>query len=116
MTAPRRVRLDFRFWLVTAAAMAAMAATAALGRWQLDRAAQKEALHSAIVTRMQLPPLEARAFERLLAFAPGGVSEMSLVALSLHVSAVFVSLHHMVRIVLAVVVARSGQRFLARAD
>ncbi len=71
MTAPRRVRLDFRFWLVTAAAMAAMAATAALGRWQLDRAAQKEALHSAIVTRMQLPPLEARAFERLLAFAPG---------------------------------------------
>ncbi len=71
MTAPRRVRLDFRFWLVTAAAMAAMAATAALGRWQLDRAAQKEALHSAIVTRMQLPPLEASAFEQLLALAPG---------------------------------------------
>lgn len=52
----------------------------------------------------------------ILAFAPGGVSEMSLVALSLHVSAVFVSLHHMVRIVLAVVVARAGQRFLARAE
>ena len=46
---------DFRFWLVTAAAMAAMAATAALGRWQLDRAAQRKP-HSAIVTRMQLPP------------------------------------------------------------
>jgi len=50
----------------------------------------------------------------ILAFAPGGVSEMSLVALSLHVSAVFVSLHHMVRIVLAVIVARVGQRVLAR--
>lgn len=48
----------------------------------------------------------------ILAFAPGGVSEMSLVALSLHLSAVFVTIHHLARIVLAVVVARLGQRFL----
>lgn len=46
----------------------------------------------------------------ILAFAPGGVSEMSLVALSLHLSAVFVTLHHLARIVLAVLTARLGQR------
>lgn len=40
-----------------------------------------------------------------LAFAPGGVAEMSLVALSLHVSVVYVTAHHIARIVLAVVVA-----------
>ncbi len=48
----------------------------------------------------------------ILAFAPGGVSEMSLVALSLHLSAVFVTMHHLARIVLAVLVARFGQRWL----
>ncbi|MCB1405863.1 MAG: AbrB family transcriptional regulator [Rhodobacteraceae bacterium] len=48
----------------------------------------------------------------LLAFAPGGVSEMSLVALSLHLSAVYVTLHHLARIVLAVLFARFGQRFV----
>lgn len=48
----------------------------------------------------------------ILAFAPGGVTEMSLVALSLHLSAVYVTLHHLVRIILAVFVARLGQRFL----
>lgn len=47
----------------------------------------------------------------LLAFAPGGVSEMSLVALSLHLSAVFVTMHHLARIVLAVLVARIGLRW-----
>lgn len=46
----------------------------------------------------------------ILAFAPGGVSEMSLIALSLHLSAVFVTMHHLVRIILAVVTARLGQR------
>lgn len=48
----------------------------------------------------------------ILAFAPGGVSEMSLVALSLHLSAVYVTMHHLARIVLAVLMARFGQRFL----
>ncbi len=48
----------------------------------------------------------------VLAFAPGGVTEMSLVALSLHLSAVYVTLHHLARIVLAVLVARLGQRWL----
>jgi len=49
----------------------------------------------------------------ILAFAPGGVSEMSLVALSLHVSAVYVSMHHLLRIVLAVIFARVGRRYIA---
>lgn len=48
----------------------------------------------------------------LLAFAPGGITEMSLVALSLQMSAVFVTIHHLVRIIIAVIVARLGLRFL----
>jgi membrane AbrB-like protein len=42
-----------------------------------------------------------------LAFAPGGIAEMTLVALSLQVGVVYVSAHHVVRIVLAVGVARA---------
>lgn len=45
----------------------------------------------------------------VLAFAPGGVTEMSLVALSLQLSAVYVSLHHILRIVFAVLMARMMQ-------
>ncbi len=48
----------------------------------------------------------------ILAFAPGGVSEMSLVALSMHLSAVFVTMHHLARIILAVLTARAGLRLL----
>ena len=41
----------------------------------------------------------------LLAYAPGGLVEMSLVALSLEISVIYVTLHHVVRIILAVIVA-----------
>ncbi|MBZ4023075.1 hypothetical protein CKO11_11455, partial [Rhodobacter sp. TJ_12] len=41
-----------------------------------------------------------------LAFAPGGLVEMSLVALSLQLSAVYVTAHHALRILLAVTAAR----------
>ncbi len=41
-----------------------------------------------------------------LAFAPGGVSEMSLVALSLQVSVIYVTAHHVLRILLSVLVAQ----------
>jgi uncharacterized protein len=41
-----------------------------------------------------------------LAFAPGGLAEMSLIALSLQMSAIYVTAHHVARIVLAVTVAR----------
>ncbi|RYF45716.1 MAG: SURF1 family protein, partial [Comamonadaceae bacterium] len=35
-----------RFWTVTLMAIVAIAVTASLGRWQLSRAAQKEALQA----------------------------------------------------------------------
>jgi hypothetical protein len=41
----------------------------------------------------------------LLAYAPGGLTEMSLVALALHAEAAFVATHHVVRIFLVIVAA-----------
>jgi surfeit locus 1 family protein len=46
-----------RFWLVTLATAAGMAATLALGTWQMNRAGQKLALQAAIEHRMALPPI-----------------------------------------------------------
>lgn len=57
---PERVRR----WVVAAATVAGMAATAALGTWQLDRAAQKQALQAALDQRSQLPPLPAGQLAR----------------------------------------------------
>lgn len=57
-------------------------------------------------------PVDEPASAVVLAFAPGGISEMALVAISLQMSAVYVTLHHLLRIVLAVVVARAGLRFI----
>jgi surfeit locus 1 family protein len=50
-------RRPARFWLVTGAAVAGVAATLALGAWQMSRAAQKLALHAAIEQRQALPPV-----------------------------------------------------------
>lgn len=50
----------------------------------------------------------------ILAFAPGGISEMALVALSLQLSAVFVTMVHLIRIVLTVILARIGWGLLQR--
>lgn len=47
-----------------------------------------------------------------LAYAPGGLAEMSLIALSLKMSIAFVTVHHIARIVLAVTVAKVGARWL----
>jgi uncharacterized protein len=47
-----------------------------------------------------------------LAFAPGGLAEMSLIALSLKVGVVYVAVHHVVRIVVSVTVARVGVRWI----
>lgn len=41
-----------------------------------------------------------------LAFAPGGLAEMSLVAVSLEISVVYVTAHHVLRIVLAIAVVK----------
>jgi hypothetical protein len=50
----------------------------------------------------------------ILAFAPGGLAEMSLVALSLHLSVPFVTLHHIYRIFFAVAVLPRAYRWLSR--
>lgn len=46
----------------------------------------------------------------VLSLAPGGVVEMGLIALSLQASPIFVTAHHLVRIVLTVTVAVAGWR------
>ncbi|PLL14140.1 aminopeptidase [Tabrizicola sp. TH137] len=47
-----------------------------------------------------------------LAFAPGGLAEMSLIALSLQMSVVYVTVHHVARIVLSVMMAKGGRRWI----
>lgn len=49
-----------RFWVVTFAALLGAAVTLSLGRWQLDRAAEKQAWQASIDARAQLPVLDAR--------------------------------------------------------
>jgi len=53
-----------RFWLLTAAALAGVCITLALGFWQLGRAHQKEALTAAIESRRRQPPLPPEALGR----------------------------------------------------
>ncbi len=50
----------------------------------------------------------------ILAFAPGGLAEMSLIALALSMDAAFVATHHIVRIFLVVVFAPQLFRLLGR--
>lgn len=50
----------------------------------------------------------------LLAFSPGGLAEMSLIALSLEVDAAYVSSHHIVRIFIIVLAAPLVFRLLSR--
>jgi len=45
-----------------------------------------------------------------LAFAPGGLAEMALVALSLEISVIYVTVHHILRIIIAVFFARALAR------
>jgi len=49
----------------------------------------------------------------ILAFAPGGVVEMSLIAISLEVSVIYVAIHHVARILLAVFFGKLGYARLA---
>jgi surfeit locus 1 family protein len=53
-----------RFWWVTGAALLGVAVTASLGRWQLDRAAQKEALQAALAARASEPVLDVQGPDR----------------------------------------------------
>ncbi len=54
-----RPRVEWRFWLITLAAVLTMALTASLGRWQLARAAHKQALQAAIDERASRHPLSS---------------------------------------------------------
>lgn len=62
MSGAVRPRRAGRFWFVTAVALLTLAATVSLGRWQLSRAAQKEALQAEIDAQKSLPPLDQEAF------------------------------------------------------
>ena len=56
-----------------------------------------------------------QSFEVLLiTFAPGGVNEMALVALSLHANPAFVTLHHVFRITVTVILLGLMKRWLGR--
>lgn len=69
----RGFRPDWRFWCITAAAVATMAATAALGRWQLSRAAEKQAWQAMVDARQAMPPVPATALASLPPVSgPGG--------------------------------------------
>lgn len=59
MTTVRRP-LGLRFWLITLATVAGMLVTASLGRWQLSRAAQKEALQAMLEARGRMPAMDGR--------------------------------------------------------
>ncbi|HMS94824.1 MAG TPA: AbrB family transcriptional regulator, partial [Tabrizicola sp.] len=43
--------------------------------------------------------------QALLALAPGGLTEMGLIALAIHADVAFVALHHVVRILIVIIVA-----------
>lgn len=58
---PSSRRAALRFWLITLAAVAGMLATGSLGRWQLSRAAEKEALQAMRDQRGRLPAIDGRA-------------------------------------------------------
>lgn len=62
------------------------------------------------LTRLVAEPPQAV----FLAYAPGGLAEMGLIALSLNMSVIYVTAHHVLRIVLAVLVARIFAGRLAR--
>ncbi len=88
--------------LVTRAVGAALGATAILLAVNIAFAA---VLHSAV----DLPTAAL-----MLAYAPGGLAEMSLIALAIGADAAFVATHHIVRIFLIVVLAPLTFKVLAR--
>ncbi len=51
----------------------------------------------------------------LLAYAPGGMAEMSLIGLALGANAAFVATHHIARIALVVVAAPMAFKLIAKA-
>ena len=75
MTLDRRPA-GLRFWLITLAAVVGMGVTASLGRWQLSRAAEKEALQHLLDERARLPAVDAAS---LLAARPSAGADLAAV-------------------------------------
>lgn len=71
-----------RFWSVTLAAVLAVGVTASLGRWQMDRAAQKQALQTAVETRATQSPLTSH--EAVQALRPGAEQAADLLHRTVH--------------------------------
>ena len=62
-----------------------------------------------------LQPFTSEGVEAvLLAFAPGGLAEMSLIALALGIEAAFVATHHIIRIAMIVILAPAVFRAIER--
>lgn len=62
------------FWLTTVAAVFGVAATLALGVWQLSRAAQKDALQAAIAAQRQAAPLSVAGLVASVPLVTAGTS------------------------------------------
>ncbi len=71
-----------RFWSVTLAAVLAMGVTVSLGRWQMDRAAQKQALQAAVETRSAQPAMAPS--EAAMALHPGAAQDAGLLHRTVH--------------------------------
>ncbi len=64
----------WRYWVLLLATLLAVAVTFSLGRWQLSRAAGKQALQAAIAQRQQQAPLDGATLARPL--APGQAGDL----------------------------------------
>jgi len=68
-----------------------------------------------VLFALLLQPIAETSFQAIvLAFAPGGLAEMSLIALALGIDAAFVSTHHIIRIIIVVIAAPITFRILKR--
>ena len=69
----------------------------------------------AVLAAIPLAPLVGLPFEALLlAFAPGGLTEMSLISMTLGIDPAFVTSHHLFRLVLILMIAPMLFRWLAQ--
>lgn len=62
---PTRRPRGLRFWIVTLVTLAMVALTVSLGRWQLSRAAQKEALAARIEAQQTHPPIDLAGLQSI---------------------------------------------------
>ncbi|MEM9207558.1 MAG: AbrB family transcriptional regulator, partial [Pseudomonadota bacterium] len=63
-----------------------------------------------------LPFVDETLTAMILAFAPGGLAEMSLIALSLQVGVAFVAAHHVIRISLTMILSPIAYRMFIDKD